>query len=62
MYERNKVQDCQEDPAKVWKVSKQFMGWHTGGSPNPLEIVQNGKKTLCGKAKLLAGIMNEFFV
>ena len=47
-----------EDTAKVWKVTKTFMGWKSTGTP--CQIVEND--ILYKQAKKVAEIMNIFFV
>ena len=58
LYKQKKVEENMEDTAKVWKVTKTFMGWKTTGSPTQLE--EKGK--LITSAKVIAQVMNEFFI
>ena len=58
LYKQKKVEENIEDTAKVWKVTKTFMGWKTTGSPTQLE--EKGK--LITSAKVIAQVMNEFFI
>ena len=54
LYKQQKVKENMEDTAKVWEVTKTFMGWKSTGSPTQLE--EKGK--LITSAKVISQIMN----
>ena len=57
-YKREKIEENIDDPAKVWNTTKRFMNWKSTGTPSQLEV----NHQLVTSAKLIAGLMNQFFV
>ena len=47
-----------DDPARMWKASKEVMEWRSAGSPNQIEV--EGK--LLTSAQSVAECMNQFFI
>ena len=57
-YKREKIEENIHDSVKVWKSTKTFMKWKSPGTPSQLE--ENG--ILVTSAKLIAKVMNQFFI
>ena len=62
LYKKEKVNDCQGNPSRVWGLAKKFMEWRSPGPPTQLEVEEKKKISLCTKARTIAQIMNEFFI
>ena len=61
-FKKSKVQECQDNPSRSWRLAKKFMDWSSPGPPTQLEVEADYKITLYRKARDLANIMNEFFI
>ena len=56
-FNKEKILKNLEDPAKMWKTSKEIMDWKSASSPSMIEV----NNVLISKASEIAQLMNEFF-
>ena len=57
-FKRDKIMENIGDPAKVWNSTKTFMNWKSTGTPSQIEV----NNQLVTSARLIAGLMNQFFI
>ena len=57
-WQQDKLQSFGNDSSSIWKNIKNWLGWSKGGPPT--KLMENGN--LQSKPKVLARIMNEFFI
>ena len=57
-YKREKMLQNIDDPAKMWRTSKEFMNWKSTGIPTQLEV----NNVLITSAGSIADLMNNFFI
>ena len=57
-FNKEKILKNIEDPAKMWKASKEIMDWKSASSPTLIEV----NNVLITRACEIAQFMNEFFI
>ena len=57
-YKKEKMLQNIDDPAKMWRTSKEFMNWKSTGTPTQLEV----NNVLLTSAGSIAELMNNFFI
>ena len=57
-YKKEKMRNNLDDPAKMWKTSKEIMQWKSPGSPTQIEV----ENQLITSSKSIAEQMNLFFI